>query len=132
MSEGRTIEKVLPYVAELGMVGFIATASVAAIGVASELVSPGLVFNLVAPQGIAAVMVLAGALSLLSERSRRGLTESLLYAVISLAISASVTFAAWRYFEALPFDRGIITVAAGGTAILVFIAAFRAARRDFR
>lgn len=121
-------EKILPYLAELGIVGFMATASVIVIGMAAELVSPGLVFNLVAPQGLVAAMIAAGALSLLSERQGRGIRARLSYAAVALAVSVAVTLVAWRYFEALPGDRGIITVAVGGSAILLFLAAARAAR----
>lgn len=122
----RITEKVLPYLSELGTVGFMATASVTVIGLAAELVSPGLVFNLVAPQGLVAAMIAAGALSLLSERPGRGIRARLSYAAAALAVSVAVTFVAWRYFEALPGDRTIMTVAAGATAILVFLAAERA------
>lgn len=119
------INKVLPYLAELGTVGFVAAAAVTAIGAAAELVSPGLVFNLVAPQGLVAAMILAGALSLLSEKPERGVRSTLVYAAVALAVSAGVTFVAWRYFEALPDDRVIMTVAAGAVPMLVFIAASR-------
>jgi len=119
------INKVLPYLAELGTVGFVAAAAVTAIGAAAELVSPGLVFNLVAPQGLVAAMILAGALSLLSEKPGRGVRSTLVYAAVALAVSAGVTFVAWRYFEALPDDRVIMTVAAGAVPMLVFIAASR-------
>jgi len=116
----------LPYLADLGTVGFIAVASVIVIGAAAELVSPGLVFNLIAPQGLVVALMAAGALSLLAERGGRGIKERLSYAAIALLLSAGAASSAWRYFEALPTDRGIVTLAAGGTAIMIFLAAARA------
>lgn len=115
----------MPYLAESGTVGFVAAAAVTALGAAGELVSPGLVFNLVAPQGLVAAMIVTGALSLLSEKPRRTWRTALTFGAVALTVTVCVTLVTWRYFEALPGDRVIVTVAAGISALLVFIAAAR-------
>jgi hypothetical protein len=119
---------VLPYLADLGTVGFVATASVAVIGAAAELVSPGLVFNLVSPQGLVAVLIVTGALSLLSEKAERGIRARLVYAAVALVVTGAVSYVAWRYFSVMPDDRAVMTISAGGSTILVFMAAARAAQ----
>jgi hypothetical protein len=128
MKSQNILEDLLPYAAEFGTVGFVATACVIAMGAAGELVSPGLVFNLVAPQGLVAVLLIMGALSLLAEKPRRSLKSSFQFAAVAGVVIAAVAMVAWNYFESMESDRMIVAAAAIGTAVLVFTAAARSSR----
>jgi len=112
----------LPRLAELGSVAFVATAIFAAIAAAAEFLQPGFVVNYVSPRAVVAVAVLSGGLALTGKRSpgTRSRRQRLSYAAFGLLAAVLTFWTAWYYFQSVPAMRTKLSLAAALTVAAAF------------
>jgi FtsH-binding integral membrane protein len=114
----------LLYVADLGVVGFVATLTMALFGAVLEVVRPGLLFNHVSPQRVIWVLVIFGGFSLLKPRQAFSWWRTIIFLLLALSIGIFATLTAWKYFSSLE-NRLLLTATTGLAAIIVPVAALR-------
>ncbi|OGM00506.1 hypothetical protein A2480_01405 [Candidatus Uhrbacteria bacterium RIFOXYC2_FULL_47_19] len=119
----------LPYLADLGRVSFIVLIIVILIGAAVEIVHPGMVFNLLAPQILVGLLILTAGLSLLMPTAPHSIWGRLVFMVIGLVIAISIWRSIGDYFQSTGNDRVPLTVAAVGVTVIIFAAATRIGHR---
>lgn len=107
--------------AEIGKAGFIASSVLALIGAAMEYRLPGTFFSYVAPQHLAAVIVVCGALVLLNDRPhRRRLRSIILLAVVAAIVTIAVVMIAGSHLASLGVEGHRLAIACGIAAFLPF------------
>ena len=123
---------VLPYLADIGRVGLTVLTIVILSGAAVETVRPGMVFNLMAPQALVGLLILAGGLSLLVPAAPYSIRRRLAFAAVGLVAAGGIWRLVWDYLQSTGSDRTPLTVAAVGMTVLVFAAALRTGRRTVK
>ncbi|MFH2063380.1 MAG: hypothetical protein ABIJ46_04505 [bacterium] len=125
--------RIRPYLAESGRVLFVAALVVLLAGAGAETVVPGLVFNQLSPQLLAGVMLVSGALSLLSSAAPRGALRRIAFGILGLAGVAAVWSIARGYFLSLGDGEGtFMVVATSVVAGMVVLSALPAGRGPVR
>ena len=130
---GKIIRRfILPYLADLGRVSFVVLTIVILVGAAVETVRPGMVFNLLAPQVLVGLLLLAGGLSLLVPAGPRSIWGQLFFAMVGLAVAGGIWWSVGDYLQPTGNDRIPLTVAAVGVTVLIFASAMRTGRRTVK
>jgi hypothetical protein len=107
--------------AEIGRAGFIASSVLALISPVMEYRLPGTFFSYIAPQHLAAVLVVCGILALLDDRVHwRGFRSIVLLAAVAAAVTIAVVMIAGSYLAPLGIEGRRLAIACGIAALLPF------------
>lgn len=110
---------VLPYVAELGSVAFVAAGLFAVIAAAAEFLQPGFVVNFISPRSIVAAVIISGALALVAPARPAGRRRRAVRVAVAALAAVLVFWAAWYYFQSVPDMRLKLSLAAALTVLAV-------------
>ena len=117
-----TLKKtVLPYVADVGGVAYMAIAAFVLAVIALEFASPGAAVSAVSPQALVASAVIAGAVALLDVSVTRP-PHRMAWAVATVLAAGVAFWASWYYFSSVPEVRARLAAAIAFAVALLFAA----------
>jgi hypothetical protein len=110
------------HAAEIGRAGFIASGTLAVVGAVIEYhLRPGMFFSYVAPQHLAAIIAVFGALSLLEDKARpRRLPSTALLAFVGTASAFAAFLTARSFFDSVGIQGYRLALACAVAALLPF------------